>query len=598
MVTSLMLAFRKGDAKCIDLLLQAGADMNHLHPKGYTALTNASREGHDKCVDLLLKAGADVNIDPLGLTPLMKASKRGHGKCVYQLIKAGADINQELRFPELNEYLLERGCEKCADLLTKAGEDINQEIVVSYLEMYMDKHRSESYTATALSIALCEGHDRCADLLLTSGANVNVQCLLESASRGHLSYLKKLVLKYGGDVNDRPKWDASSPLMAAVAQGHHECVNFLIKAGAHVNAPHYRDDSTALMHAATAECADLLIKAGAYVNQTNEYDYTALHLVPANEHNKLVNLLINSGVDVNLCTFMGETALMSAALSGLSSKVDCLIKAGANVNSVDMSGETALHYSTKNPMYLPKKGEKPWIYSRIIIKLLPSEYGRYDECAILLLEAGADVNIKDKGGNTALNGAIASGLDKCVNVLIAAGAGVNTTNSKGNTVLHMVFDPLIERNVICTGVIKSIRTVLQTGAKINIRNIHGQKALHFSIFKGVRGKKKCSCNGQCRNNVAHLLFAAGETVGEIVGYGSPEQRLHLKHICREAIRKHLLSLDPHIHLFGRVSRLGLPSSLNRYLLYNMSLDDNIEDNSNEDIDAVLCTVMSTLGISS
>ena len=46
------------------------------------------------------------------------------------------------------------------------------------------------------------------------------------------------------------------------------------------------------------------------------------------------------------------------------------------------------------------------------------------------------------------------------------------------------------------------------------------------------------------------------------GYSSapPPFRLHLKHICREAIRKHLLNLDPHTHLFGRVPRLGLPTT--------------------------------------
>ena len=100
-----------------------------------------------------------------------------------------------------------------------------------------------------------------------------------------------------------------------------------------------------------------------------------------------------------------------------------------------------------------------------------------------------------------------------------------------------------------------------------------------------------------------LLYAAGETLdGPIDAEKLPDclrfddLQLMLKHICREAIRKHLLSLDPHTHLFYRIPRLGLPSSLNRYLLYNTSLDDNIDHNSNKD--AVLSTVMSALGISS
>ena len=55
-----------------------------------------------------------------------------------------------------------------------------------------------------------------------------------------------------------------------------------------------------------------------------------------------------------------------------------------------------------------------------------------------------------------------------------------------------------------------------------------------------------------------------------------DEKLDLKHICREAIRKHLLKLDPHQHLFGRVPRLGLSEAVNQYLLFNTNLDD--EDN--------------------
>ena len=56
-----------------------------------------------------------------------------------------------------------------------------------------------------------------------------------------------------------------------------------------------------------------------------------------------------------------------------------------------------------------------------------------------------------------------------------------------------------------------------------------------------------------------------------------DSQLQLKHICREAIRKHLLDLDPHQHLFGRIPKLGLPFALINYLLYGQSLDDDMLD---------------------
>ena len=96
--------------------------------------------------------------------------------------------------------------------------------------------------------------------------------------------------------------------------------------------------------------------------------------------------------------------------------------------------------------------------------------------------------------------------------------------------------------------------------------------------------------GEKRKDICRLLFAAGETPDGIPDDEIPDclkfddLQLGLKHICREVIRKHLLSLDPHTHLFGRVLRLGLPSSLTEYLLYNQTLDDDIDDNRSGDSD--------------
>ena len=53
-----------------------------------------------------------------------------------------------------------------------------------------------------------------------------------------------------------------------------------------------------------------------------------------------------------------------------------------------------------------------------------------------------------------------------------------------------------------------------------------------------------------------------------------KDNLDLKHLCREAIRKHLIDVDPHEHLFGRIPELGLPSLVTEYLLYDYSLDEN------------------------
>ena len=56
-----------------------------------------------------------------------------------------------------------------------------------------------------------------------------------------------------------------------------------------------------------------------------------------------------------------------------------------------------------------------------------------------------------------------------------------------------------------------------------------------------------------------------------------KEQLGLKYICREAIRKHLLGLDPHLNLFDTIDQLPLPSIVKEYLLFDVSLDSTINN---------------------
>ena len=58
--------------------------------------------------------------------------------------------------------------------------------------------------------------------------------------------------------------------------------------------------------------------------------------------------------------------------------------------------------------------------------------------------------------------------------------------------------------------------------------------------------------------------------------GITDLKLCLKHQCREAIRRHLITANPYGKLFVRIPLLGLPAVINRYLLFNVSIatDEN------------------------
>lgn len=90
--TALMLAVRAGP-ESMRALLKGGANPNLTNTRGETALMMAVQMGTEETIDLLLDAGANVNVhDQFGNTPLTRAMERGHSASVIQkLLRAGAN---------------------------------------------------------------------------------------------------------------------------------------------------------------------------------------------------------------------------------------------------------------------------------------------------------------------------------------------------------------------------------------------------------------------------------------------------------------------------------------------------------------------------
>jgi ankyrin repeat/SAM/basic leucine zipper domain-containing protein 1 len=97
--TPLMFAASNCQYDAIEFLLKKGANPN-FHQHGYSVLMSActstkqTQELRLKCVQLLLDSGANVNMRQRnGMTPLMMACKEGSEKIVDEMIKGNADIN-------------------------------------------------------------------------------------------------------------------------------------------------------------------------------------------------------------------------------------------------------------------------------------------------------------------------------------------------------------------------------------------------------------------------------------------------------------------------------------------------------------------------
>ncbi|KAL2816444.1 ankyrin repeat-containing domain protein [Aspergillus cavernicola] len=95
--TPLLTAVKDQQTALVKILLKASADVDHL-PRGCsrTALQKVVESGNLELVDLLLEAGANVNANPAsdgGATALQLAAIQGYLVIARRLIELGANIN-------------------------------------------------------------------------------------------------------------------------------------------------------------------------------------------------------------------------------------------------------------------------------------------------------------------------------------------------------------------------------------------------------------------------------------------------------------------------------------------------------------------------
>jgi ankyrin repeat protein len=85
--TPLIVAAQGGCKEIVEMLLEAGANIEHRNDQGETALISAAQEGHKEIVQMLLDAGSNVNQENAdGETALDLAIKLRHKKDLVDLL--------------------------------------------------------------------------------------------------------------------------------------------------------------------------------------------------------------------------------------------------------------------------------------------------------------------------------------------------------------------------------------------------------------------------------------------------------------------------------------------------------------------------------
>jgi len=273
------------------------------------------------------------------------------------------------------------------------------------------------------------------------------------------------------DVN-APEADGTTALHWAVQRNDVELVTRLIRAGARVNA---KNDygSTPMSEAAIVASAPLLealIEAGADVESANADGQTALMVVARTSQVEAARLLIRRGANVNAAEqWRGQTALMWAVAQGQPAMVKELVAHGAEVNARSTVNNWQRQVTAEpRAIYRPAGGLTPLLYA--------AREGCV-ECARILADGGADLNLADPEGIGPLLMAVINTHFDLAAYLIGKGANPNQWDLWGRAPLYAAVDvntiprggrpdrPSLDE----TSSLRIIEMLLEAGANPNAR---------------------------------------------------------------------------------------------------------------------------------
>ncbi len=406
-----------GNPALVECMLSLGCDPNRANIFKRTPLHDAARSGRTAAVMVLLENGANPNCcDSRNRTPLTEAISNNYPETAIELIRKGADIHVRAAAGKQSPLML-------------AAAGNSAELVELLLKMGSGLEEKDECECTALMYAARSGTPEIVEMLLRAGANQNARDKKRRTAFAWATPLSPEIFELLLQPGTLSPEKATMALLKAALDGHAASVEKLL-AGKARSQPLKEGGASALENAALSRSIGplkiLLQHPSVKINYRNgKLLRTALITASRSGDRAKVKMLLDAKADPNIADADGKRAIHHAAGFSHRTVLQLLEQYGANLKAGVPNGRTLIHlaiYDSESSAQVESRTEMvEWLLDRNlnpnaadchgITPLMLAGMLAFTEIAQLLLKNGAELNLLDKDGRTALYHAICHGTD-------------------------------------------------------------------------------------------------------------------------------------------------------------------------------------------